>query len=288
MKKRSWLAAALLALPALGSAAPPVQDGAKPVLLCGGFRFAEGPADDGRGNVYFTDVPAGVIHIWTAAGELKTHRDHAGGANGLAFDRDGSLVICEGAARRLTRDNLHGTVSVLAAAFDGKKLNSPNDLWIDAKGGIYFTDPRYGRVDDLEQDRMAVYYLPKNGALQRVAGDLVKPNGIVGTPDGRRLYVAAEGAGKIWAYPVLKTGRLGQPRLFADSGAAGLALDAAGNLYAAAGQVRVYAPNGKLLEEIKFPERPVNLCFGGAGGQTLFVTTRTALYSLQMTGGGAK
>jgi gluconolactonase len=206
----------------------------------------------------------------------------------MVFDRDGSLVVCEGGRRRVVRDDLHGKISVLADSFGGKNLNSPNDLWIDAKGGIYFTDPRYGNTDDLEQDKMAVYYLPKDGSLGRVADDLVKPNGVVGTPDGKTLYVADEGGNKVYAYAILKNGKLGKKRLFFDHEADGLTLDANGNVYLASENVLIVSPEGKLLEEIHFPEHPTNLCFGGADGKTLFVAARTSLYGLQMTVGGAK
>jgi len=278
----------VLPLAAVAQGSSLVKIDAKPVLLCGGFRFIEGPVNDGKGNIYFGDIPNNTINIWTTGGDLKTYRDNSGGANGMAFDHDGSLVICEGGRRRVVRDDLHGKVTVLADSFNGKKLNSPNDLWIDAKGGIYFTDPRYGNTEDLEQDKMAVYYLPKNGQLERVADDLVKPNGVIGAPDGKTLYIADEGAGKVYAYSILKSGRLSKKRVLIDHEADGLSLDANGNLYLASDNVLVVSPDGKLLEEIHFPEHPTNLCFGGADGKTLFVAARTSLYGLQMTVSGEK
>ena len=271
--------------PALVNAAPQstlIRPGAEIRCLASGLRFSEGPVCDAAGNIYFSDVPGNRILIWTLNGELKTCREKSGGANGLHLDSDGSMVICEGGSRRLVRDNLKGQITVLADTYDGKKLNSPNDLWIDPAGGIYFTDPRYGKTDDLEQDGMHVYYLPKSGGLKRVLSDLQKPNGIIGTRDGKTLYVADDGARKVWAYSVARDGSLKYKRLFADQGSDGLALDDQGNVYLTDKRVDVYSSQGHLLESISFPEEPSNLVFGGKDRKTLFVTARTSIYSLDM------
>jgi hypothetical protein len=136
-----------------------VAQGAKVEKLAGGFTFTEGPAADLKGNIFFTDIPNNRIHKWSLDGKLSTFRENSGGANGLFFDKNGNLLVCEGGRRRLVSIDAQGKVIVLTDKYDNKRLNSPNDLWLDPKGGIYFTDPRYGRSDDLEQGK-AVFTLP--------------------------------------------------------------------------------------------------------------------------------
>ena len=264
-----------------------IKPGATVRCLADGLRFTEGPACDADGNIYFSDIPSNRIMIWTLNGDLKVYREKSGGANGLYFDSDGTLVICEGGARRLVRDNLKGRITVLADSFDGKKLNSPNDLWIDPTGGIYFTDPRYGKTENLEQDGMHVYYLPRDGTLKKVATDLQKPNGIIGTLDGKTLYIADEGAKKIWVYSIGKDGSLKNKRLFTDQGSDGMTMDEHGNLYLADKKIDIYSPQGQWLESIAIPEQPSNLTFGGKDKKTLFITARTSFYCLDMQVSGA-
>jgi len=152
--------------------------------LAGGFKFTEGPAADINGNIYFTDIPNNRIHKWTIDSGLSTFREDSGGANGLFVDSRGKLLACEGGGRRLVSISMDGKVSVLADEYQGKKLNSPNDLWPDPRGGIFFTDPRYGNRDGLEQDVGHVSYLtPGRDRLLRVISDMVRPNGVIGTPD---------------------------------------------------------------------------------------------------------
>ena len=158
-----------------------VAEGATLTKLAGDFRFTEGPAVDRAGNLYFSDIPNEKIHKWSVDGKLSTVREMSGGANGLYFAANGDLYACEGTARRVTSMTPEGKVSVLASSFAGKKLNSPNDLWIDKKGGIYFTDPRYGNMENIEQDGFHVYYISADRKkVTRVISDLVKPNGIKG------------------------------------------------------------------------------------------------------------
>jgi gluconolactonase len=261
-----------------------VAPGGKVEKLADGFRFTEGPAADKEGNVFFSDIPNQRIHKWSVDGKLTTFRENSGGANGLFFDKDGTLLACEGGARRLTRTTPDGKVTVLADQYDGKKLNSPNDLWIDPKGGVYVTDPRYGPEDNLEQDGFYVYYLPPGkDKLVRVADDLVKPNGVIGTADGRNLYIADPGAGKTYLYRIEPDGTLTGKRLFANQGSDGMTLDERGNLYLTGrNAVNVYNAEGKPIETIEVPETPANLTFGGKDGKTLFLTARTSLYAVPM------
>ena len=260
-----------------------VADGGKVEKLADGFVFTEGPAVDADGNVFFTDIPNSRIHRWSTDGKLSTFRENTGRANGLFFDRDGNLLCCEGGARQLTSVTPEGKVTVLANDYDGKKLNSPNDLWIDPQGGIYFSDPRYGDMSDLEQDGFHVYYLsPDRKKLTRVVDDMVKPNGVLGTKDGKLLYVADAGDGKTYVYKILGSGQLGERKLIAPVGSDGMTLDEHGNLYLTRGAVRVYAPSGESLGTIEVPEGPANVVFGGKDRKTLFITARKGFYAIPM------
>ncbi len=263
--------------------APLVADGAKVERLADGFAFTEGPACDAEGNVFFTDIPAAKIHRWSTDGELTTFRTDSGGANGLYFDRDGNLLCCEGAARQLTRVTPDGTVTVLADKYDGKRVNSPNDLWIDPEGGVYFTDPRYGRQGGKELDGFYVFYLsPDHETVTRVVDDMKVPNGIIGTADGERLYVADLGGGKTFVYEIAGPGKLTGRRLFADQGSDGMTLDQRGNVYLTTDAVNVYNPAGELIATIDVPEQPANVTFGGKDRKTLFITARTGFYAVPM------
>ena len=260
-----------------------VADGGKVEKLADGFVFTEGPAVDADGNVFFTDIPNSRIHRWSTDGKLSTFRENTGRANGLFFDRDGNLLCCEGGARQLTSVTPEGKVTVLANDYDGKKLNSPNDLWIDPQGGIYFSDPRYGDMSDLEQDGFHVYYLsPDRKKLTRVVDDMVKPNGVLGTKDGKLLYVADAGDGKTYVYKILGSGQLGERKLIAPVGSDGMTLDEHGNLYLTRGAVRVYSPSGESLGTIEVPEGPANVVFGGKDRKTLFITARKGFYAIPM------
>jgi gluconolactonase len=265
-----------------------VAAGADVTKLAGGFKFTEGPACDADGNVYFSDIPNERIHKWSTDGKLSTFREDTGRANGLYFDRDGNLLACEGGNRRLTLISPKNKVTVLADSYDGKKFNSPNDLWIDPHGGVYFTDPRYGSQDGLEQGGFHVYYRTPDGKLTRAIDDLAKPNGIIGTVDGKWLYVADPGAGKTFRYSIDSGGKLSGRTLHAESGSDGMTLDEHDNLYLTAGAVRVYSSKGKHVADIETPERPANVCFGGEDRKTLFITARTGFYSLKMSVSGQR
>jgi len=260
---------------------------AEVTLLHGGFGFTEGPAADADGNVYFTDIPANRIYRWTLTGELELFRENSNATNGLFFDRQWQLYGCEGGAGRITRMNAEGEVTVVIDRHDGAPFNSPNDLWIDADGGIYFTDPRYGDESNLPQPGYYVYYLaPGADAAQAVITDLVKPNGVIGTADGSILYVADHLGRRTLAYDIESPGQLSAPRVIAEQGADGMTLDTEGNLYltpmTGARDVTVYSPQGELLTSIEFPEVPANLTFGGAQRDVLFATARAGLYAIPM------
>jgi len=260
-----------------------VADGAKVEKLAGGFRFTEGPAADAKGNIFFTDIPNNRIHKWSLDGKLSTFREKSGGSNGLYFDKKGNLLACEGGGRRLVSITPKGELTVLADKYQDKKFNSLNDLWIDPKGGIYFTDPRYGRRDNLEQDGEHVYYLSADRKkLIRVIDDMVRPNGIIGTRNGKRLYVTDHGGKKTFVYQINKDGTLSKKKLFAPEGSDGMTIDNEGNIYLTTNAVVVYNKKGEKIETIKVPEGPANVTFGGKDKKTLFITARTSLYSVRM------
>ena len=269
-----------------------VANSAQVRKLCGGFRFTEGPAVDEQGNVFFSDIPNNRIHIWSLGGELKTFREDSGGANGLYFDKTGNLLACEGGGRRLVSISPNGALTVLADRYNGKRLNSLNDLWIDSHGGVYCTDPRYGGGrDNMEQDGEHVYYVsPDRQTVTRVINDLVRPNGVIGTPDGKTLYVADHGGKATYKYTIKKPGILtGKTRLIPE-GSDGMTLDERGNIYLTTNVVAIYSPAGVFIDEIQVPESPSNVCFGGPGPdrKTLFITARTSLYAVAMKVRGAK
>jgi gluconolactonase len=261
-----------------------VAPGTQVEKLAGGFRFTEGPAADAEGNIYFTDIPNNRIHKWSLDGKLSTFLENSRGANGLFFDKAGNLIACEGGGRQLVSIDPQGRVTVLADKYKGKQFNSLNDLWIAPNGGIYFTDPRYGRGrDDMEQDGEHVYYLaPDRKKVIRVINDMVRPNGLIGTPDGKMLYVADHGGNKTFVYSINKDGTLSNKKLFAPEGSDGMTIDNQGNIYLTTSMVAVYNKDGRKIETIDVPERPANVCFGGKDKQTLFITARTSLYSVKM------
>ena len=263
-----------------------VAAGAEVEKLAGDFGFTEGPAGDAEGNVFFSDIPNSRIHRWSADGELSTFRENTGRANGLYFDREGNLAVCESGNRRITSIAANGAVTVLADSYDGKKLNSPNDLWVDPRGGVYFTDPRYGDKEGVEQDGFHVYYIRPDRSIVRVIDNLVTPNGVLGTKDGKLLYVADAGGDKTYVYRIQDDGSLTDRKQIAPEGSDGMALDERGNLYLTDAGVHVYSPEGERIATITVPEQPSNVTFAGKDGKTLFITARTGFYSLRMNVSG--
>ena len=213
-----------------------IATGARLEKLAGGFAFTEGPTSDKTGNVYFTDQPNNRILKWGVDGKLTTFMQPAGRANGMYFDAGGNLVACADEQTELWSIAPGGTRTVLAKSYEGKPLNGPNDVWVRPDGGLYFTDPFYKRdwwaYGARPQDSEQVYFLSADWkTLRRVTADFVRPNGIIGTPDGRTLYVADIGAGKTYAFDIQADGSLANKRLQCDLGSDGMTLDAEGNLY---------------------------------------------------------
>lgn len=302
-----WVAFCVLGAAALGQDAPPiagiVAPGAKVVKLHGGFAFTEGPALAPDGNVYFTDLPNERIHIWTPQGKLLTYREKSGRANGLAFDKQGRLLACEMNNGRVSVTGPDGKPQVLVGEFQGKPFNQTNDLVVDAKGGVYFSDPYYGPERSLPQDRMAVYYLKPDGKMvQRVCdrNGAEKPNGVLLSPDGKTLYVIDSENPTVWCYNVGDdgyltpggngTGKFAQLRLppgVTKSGGDGGAVDAKGNVYVTSALgVQVISPKGEILGVIPVAEQPANCAFAGKDLKTLFITARQGIYAITLEGPG--
>jgi gluconolactonase len=285
----------LLVLPA--TAADPagvVAPGAKLTLLAETFSFTEGPAADAQGNVYFTDQPNNKIYKWSTDGKLSVFHDSPGRANGLYFDQKGNLYACADLNNELWMFDASGKSTVLVKDFDGKKLNGPNDLWITPQGGIYFTDPFYKRDywnrGPIEQDGQHVYYFsPDRKRLIRVTHDLQQPNGIIGTPDGKRLYVADIRARKTYVYSTNPDGTLSDKKLFTETGSDGMTMDEQENIYVTGKGVTVFNVRGEQIEQIDVPEKwTANVTFGGKDRRTLFITAMDSLYSIETRVRGAR
>jgi gluconolactonase len=290
-----FLAALVLTLTAcsLFAQSSVIEPGAKVELLAGGFKFTEGPACDKAGNVYFTDQPNDRILIWSTDGKLSTFMQGAGRSNGLSFDLKGNLWACADEKNELWRIASSGKPVVVVKDYNGKRLNGPNDVWIRPDGGLYFTDPFYPRDywdhKKSEQDTQGVYYLdPERNKLTRVVGDLKQPNGIIGTPDGKILYIADIGGRKTYKYSIQKDGSLADRKLFCEMGSDGMTIDSEGNVYLTGMGVTVFDPSGKQIEQIKI-DAPwtANVCFGGKDRHTLFITAMQNLFGLRMRVKGA-
>ena len=282
--------------------------------------FFEGPAVDEKGNVFFSDIPGDRILKMSPEGQVSVFRSDSGRTNGNAFDPEGRLISCEGfglgsgGRRRIVRTDIKtGKITVLTERYEGNRYNSPNDICVDDKGRIWFTDPRYGDRGEMEMDDEGVYRIDPGGRVTRVLSqpEVQKPNGIVVAPDARTLYVAdsndiPRGNRKILAFDVSDKGELSNRRMVFDflqgRGGDGIRVDMKGNLWVAAGirtprppgeitdvpqGVYVVSPEGKLLGRIPIPEDYVaNLAFGGPDRKTLYVLAGTSVYKIPVTVSG--
>jgi len=297
-----------------------VAPGATVKEVQSGFNGTEGPATDADGNVWFTEVFGQKIDKWSwKDGKVTLYRENTGKANGMMFDAKGNLVICEMGNGRVTRDDLKGNVTVIADTLNNKKMRMPNDLWIDPRGGIYISHmymnlptgvdtpggaqpgsgaPGEGLPDGAQGAEGArggmpeppsemlgelgvVYISPDGKNVTRLTTDLTGPNGIIGTPDGKILYVGDRG--KVWSYKIKSDGTLSDKRLFIEKTTDGMAMDEKSNVYLTSGQnVLVYSPAGELIEEIAVPKGCSNVEFGGKDRKTLFITYMGYIYTLEM------
>jgi gluconolactonase len=234
------------------------------------------------GELFFSDIEARKIYRFDNRGQPSVFLQDSGGANGLFFDKSGSLIACQGDLGRVVSISQQRDITVLADSYRGKRFNKPNDLWIDPEGGIYFSDPAYGTKPI--QDGEHVYYISADRAsVTRVIDDMVRPNGLISAPNGQILYVADHGAGKVYAYDMTGPGILFNKRLFVTKACDGMTIDRFGNVYITnESSVLVYSPSGELIEQIPAEGQVTNVCFAGLGASTLYITSTHALFSVEM------
>jgi len=272
-----------------------IAKGAKVEKLTDGFSFTEGPIADKKGNVYFTDQPNDKIYIWTVEGKLVDFGSF-GRANGMFFDRDGHLLSCSDMDNEIWSIGMDGSHTVLVSDYAGKKLNGPNDLWVHPRnGGVYFTDPLYKRnywMRDpaMQQEGQFVFWLkPDRKTILIVDAGMKQPNGIIGTPDGKKLYIADIGDSKTYVYDIMPDGSLANKKLFCSMGSDGMTIDNKGNIYLCGRGVTVFNSKGEQIEQIPIEARwTANICFGGNDMKTLFITASENLYALKMNVKGVK
>jgi len=259
-----------------------------PTLVSKQFSFTEGASVDKKGNVFFTDQPNNKIWEYDTNGKITLFLDSAGRSNGMYFDSKGNLVTCADEHDQLWSISPKGKVKVLLTDLNGKLMNGPNDIWIDNKGGIYMTDPYYQRDywtrKHSDLDGQKVYYMPKGSHTPIVVdADYKQPNGIVGTPDNKHLYVSDIGDNKTYQYDINPDGSLSNRILLIHQGSDGMTLDEKGNIYITGKGVTIYDPTGQKIGHIPINEPwTSNLCFGGKNKDILFMTATKAVYILQM------
>lgn len=273
-----------------------IAEGAKPQLISSQFSFTEGPAVDKKGNVYFTDQPNNKIWKYDTNGQLSVFMDKAGRSNGMYFDKKGNLITCADEHNEIWSISPDKKVTVLLKNYNGHVFNGPNDLWIDKKGGMYFTDPYFQRdywerkSPDPEMKGEKLYYLPK-GKTEAILVDpeIKKPNGLIGTPDNKYLYVSDMGNRAIIRYDINVDGTLTNKKEFAKDLSDGMTIDNQGNVYLAGRGVIVYNSDGKKIEQIDVPAKwTANVCFGGKNMDTLFITASESVFILPMKVKGVK
>jgi gluconolactonase len=284
-----WLGLVLAGLAPAYAQKSIVAPGATLQKLAGGFSFTEGPACDSKGNVFFTDQPNDKILEWHAdTNRITTFLSPCGRSNGLCFDKEGYLWACADEENQLWVIAPSSRAMPVITHYQGKLLNGPNDVWVRPDGGMYLTDPYYQRPywhrGPMELPCQGVYYLsPAHAALVLVVSDMRQPNGIIGTPDGKTLYVSDIGAGQTFVYGIEKDGSLTHKKLFCSMGSDGMTIDSAGDIYLTGRGVTVFDKTGKQILHIPINENWTgNVCFGGKDRHTLFITASTSVYTLKM------
>lgn len=264
-----------------------VQENAEIELVSSQFSFTEGPAADAFGNVYFTDQPNDKIYVWNwKTNKIEEFLDKTGRANGTFFDQKGNLLTCSDEKGEIWKINEDGVAEVLTTSFEGKRLNGPNDLWVDENNGIYFTDPLYVRDywKNFKQEipEKNLYYRNSDGKITKL-DTFTQPNGIVGSQKLKKLYVSDIDANKTYVYDIQGDGKLTNKKLFCNLGSDGMTLDNRGNLYLTGNGVTVFNKNGEQIHHISVPENwTANVTFGGENFSTLFITASKSVYTLKM------
>jgi gluconolactonase len=260
-------------------------------LLQGGFEFLEGPVwSPAAGGLVFSDIPADTMYLWRDGEACSVFRKPSRHANGNTLDPAGRILTCEHGARRVTRTEDDGNITVLAETYAGRRLNSPNDITVQSDGTVWFTDPPYGiEPEQQEQAGRFVFRLTSDGALDAVLTDFIKPNGIALSPDEKTLYVSdtEDMRHHIRAFR-LRDGRTPVDgeifRIIGPGKSDGFRVDEDGRIFTSSGEgIWVLSPTGVLLGKIMVPEVPANCAFGGADGRTLFITARTGLYAVDLS-----
>lgn len=263
----------------------------KPKLISDQFTFTEGPASDKEGNVYFTDQPNDKIYFWNwKTDKVELFLDKTGRANGTYFDKNDNLITCSDDNGEIWKISKDKKIEVLSRGFEGKRLNGPNDIWIDKSGGMYFTDPLYKRdywkyfKEEIKDKNL--YYRNQNGKITKLE-TFVQPNGIIGSEKLKKLYVSDINAGKTYVYNILGEGKLSEKKLFCEMGSDGMTLDKQGNLYLTGKGVTIFNSKGEKLANIPVDEDwTSNVTFGGENKSTLFITASHSVYTLKMNVSG--
>ena len=275
---------------------PVIAEGAELTKAGSGYSFTEGPAVDSEGNVYFTDQPNDKIYKWSAVdGSVSLFMEGTKRSNGMYFNSEGHLISCADLKNQLVKIHPDKNMQVILDGFQGNRLNGPNDLWIHPNGRIYITDAFYKRKwwehEEKEIEKENVYcFFPENNELRIVEDGLVRPNGIVGTPNGKTLYVADIEDNKTYQYKISKDGSLGKRKLFAEAKSDGMTIDDNGNVYVTNTEgVTVFNKKGEQIEQIPTGERwTANVVFGGKDRNTLFITAMGSVYTMDMKVHGVK
>ena len=273
-----------------------VAEGEVPVRLADTYSFTEGPATDAKGDVYFTDQPNNKIYHWNCvSGEITLFTDQSGRSNGMYFDAQGNLIACADMDNQLWAFDKQGHSKILITGYRGKLLNGPNDVWIAKNGGYYLTDPYFKRdywtrVPERLQPVEGLYYLAPGGKqLVMLDSTLNQPNGLVGTPDGKQLYVAEAKANRTLRYGIQPDGSLTNRQVFANMGSDGMTIDDRGNIYLTGDGVTVFNKDGQKIAHFPIPENwTSNVCFGGKEHNILLITASKSVYTLKMLVHGVK
>lgn len=266
-------------------------DGTVPTLVSDQFGFTEGPSPDKKGNIYFTDQNNDKIWMYGVDGKLTVWMDSSRRANGTYFDKKGNLITCAELLNQLISISPDKKITTIINDIGGKFMNGPNDVFVTDKGDMYFSDPYFQRAfwkhrgaPGMQLDGQKVY-LVRKGSKEAVPviTDMRVPNGVVGTPDGKYLYVADYGGRKTFKYTIEKDGTLSNKTPFAEIGSDGITLDNKGNVYLTGRGVQVYNKDGKRIAQISVPQpSTTNVCFGGKNRDILFITSPKAVYTMQM------